>query len=172
MEKDPLRRTLQLPIHKKSVPHKNCNMDDFITQVSKQTGVDESQARSFIGKILDFCKKNAPEDVTKDISTKVPGADQLMTEAAKEGEKDVPDLLKPCMPVLDMLKKLIGQVIPGGSDAAKTAQVSEIMAKSGVSPEQGADMISKLLDFLKGKVGPETVSKLTEQVPALQSVAG
>lgn len=152
----------------KSVPNKIlCTMDGFIKQVSSQVGVDESQASSFIGKILDFVKKNADSDVSKEISSKVPGADELISKAtASDGSTN--DLLKPCMPVLEMFKKLIGQVF--GQDASKAAEVTEIMSKSGVSPTQGADMIQKLLEFLKGKVGPDTVSKLTEQVPALQAV--
>lgn len=127
-------------------------MDDFIKQVSSSTGVDESQAKSFIAQILEFIKSNASEDVTKDISENVPGAAQLVSEEA--GSTKTNDLLTPCMPVLEMLKKLLDQVF--GGDASKVAEVSEIMTKSGVSPQQDVNMISKLLEFLKGKVGPET----------------
>lgn len=145
-------------------------MDQFIKQVSTQTGVDESQAKDFIGKILEFINKNAPEEVTKDISAKIPESDKLIADAktaASSGSTDN-ELLKPCMPVFEMLKKLINDIV--GGDAAKAVEVANIMEKTGVSPEQGAGMIQKLLTFLEGKVGADTVKKLTEQVPALQGV--
>ena len=139
-------------------------MDAFIKQVSSSAGVDETEARNFLGKLLDFIKKNAPEDVSADISAKVPGADEVMKDATTPSN----DLVKQCMPVLDMLKKLVEQVM--GGDAAKAAELTEICSKSGVTPEQGGAMIQKLLDFLKEKVGPDTVTKITEQLPALQAV--
>ena len=139
-------------------------MDAFIKQVSSSAGVDEAEARSFLGKLLDFIKKNSPEDVSADISAKVPGADEVMKDATAPSN----DLLKQCMPVLDMLKKLVEQVM--GGDAAKAAELTEICTKSGVTPEQGGAMIQKLLEFLKDKVGPDTVTKITEQLPALQAV--
>lgn len=145
-------------------------MDQFIKQVSTQTGVDESQARVFFGKILEFVKRNASEEVTKDISAKIPEAEKLIgdAKAASDSGSANNDLLKPCMPVLEMLKKLINDII--GGDGAKAVEVANIMEKSGVSPEQGASMIQKLLTYLEGKVGADTVNKLTEQIPALQTV--
>lgn len=118
-------------------------MNDFIKQVSSSTGVDESQAKSFIAQILTFIKSNASEDVTKDISENIPGTAQLVSEETESMSKMTNDLFKPCMPVLEQLKKLLGQVF--GGDASKVAEVSEIMTKSGVSPQQGTNMISRLL---------------------------
>lgn len=143
-------------------------MDAFIKQVASKTGVDEAEAKGFIGNILGFIQKNASEDVTKEINAKLPAADQLISEASSASTEQQPtnDLLKPCMPVLELLKKLLAPLL-GGSD---TAAVTQIIAKSGVSPEQGAGMIQMLMDFLRDKVGPETVNKLTEQVPALLSI--
>ena len=145
-------------------------MEDFVKQISSSTAVSEDQVRSFLGKMLDFIKANAPEDVADDISAKVPGADGLSREAIAVPPRDSDNgMLKPCMPVLDMLKKLIGQVL--GGDAAKTEEITDIMARSGVAPDQGAEIIQKLLAFLKDKVGPDTVTKIVEQVPALQTIA-
>ena len=58
------------------------------------------------------------------------------------------------MPILEKLQQLI----------------SDVMEKSGVPPEKGAEMVQKLLSFMEGKVGPETINKLKEQVPALQTI--
>lgn len=144
-------------------------MDQFIKQVSSQTGIEESKAKEFIGRILDFVQKNAPEEVTRDISAKLPDVDKLIGEATSSSASTTDnELLKPCMPILEMLKKLINNIV--GGDAANAVEVANIMEKSGVSPEQGAGMIQKLLTFMEGKVGPETVTKLKEKVPALQSI--
>ena len=150
-------------------------MDSFIKKVSTQTGVDEATTRKFLGEILNFAKKNAPEQVTRDISAKLPDVDKLIDEAnstttpGSDGEAQKPnDLLKPCMPLLDMIKKLIEDII--GGDAAKAVEVANIMERSGVPPEKGAEMIQKLLGFMEEKVGPETISTLKEQVPALQTI--
>ena len=72
------------------------------------------------------------------------------------------------MPLLDMIKKLIEDII--GGDAAKAVEVANIMERTGVPPEKGAEMIQKLLGFMEEKVGPETISTLKEQVPALQTI--
>ena len=151
-------------------------MDSFIKQVSKQAGIDEATTRKFLGQILSFAKTNAPQEVTRDISAKLPDVDKLIDEAnstttpSPDGEPQKPgnDLLKPCMPLLDMIKKLIEDII--GGDAAKAVEVANIMERTGVPPEKGAEMIQKFLGFMEEKVGPETISTLKEQVPALQTI--
>ena len=150
-------------------------MDSFIRQVSTQTGIDEATTRKFLGQILHFAKKNAPEEVTRDISAKLPDVDKLIDEATStttpgpDGEPQKPnDLLKPCRPLLERIKKLVEDII--GGDAAKTIEVANIIERSGVPPEKGAEMIQKLLGFMEEKVGPETISTLKEQVPALQAI--
>ena len=136
---------------------------------------DKIVSRKFLGQILHFAKKNAPEEVTRDISAKLPDVDKLIDEATStttpgpDGEPQKPnDLLKPCMPLLEMIKKLVEDII--GGDAAKTIEVANIIERSGVPPEKGAEMIQKLLGFMEEKVGPETISTLKEQVPALQAI--
>lgn len=150
-------------------------MDSFIKKLSAQTGVDEVTTRKFLGKILDFARKHAPEEVTRDISAKLPDVDKLIDEAnstttpGPDGEPQKPnDLLKPCMPLLDMIKKLIEDII--GGDAAKAVELANITERTGVPPEKAADMIQKLLVFMEEKVGPETISTLKVQVPALQTI--
>ena len=144
-------------------------MDEFIKQTASQVGVEESQAKEFVGKIMAFVNKNSSDEVSKDINAKAPEVDSLV-DMVKSGSGAENDMLKPCMPILEKLKDLLPQFF-GGDAAKQTVEVTEIMTKSGVSPQQGAEMISKVLEFLKTKVGPGTVNKITEQVPALQSVA-
>ena len=110
--------------------------------------------------------------MSRDISAKLPAVDKLIDEAAAtptpESTDTPKELFKPCMPLLDMIKKLIEDIV--GGDAAKTVEVATIMEKSGVPPEKGAELIQKLLGFLEQKVGQETISTLKEQVPALQTI--
>lgn len=134
--------------------------------------IHNTAVKKFLGEILSFAKKYAPAEVSRDISAKLPAVDKLIDEAASSTTPESTDapneLLKPCMPLLDMLKKLIEDIV--GGDAAKAVEVANIMEKSGVPPEKGAELIQKLLSFLEDKVGPETISTLKEQVPALQTI--
>lgn len=174
-------------------------MDDFIRSTSSKVGVDESQARNVIGQVLGFMKDNAPKDFDFNgkVASQIPGVEKLMaevTEAATaadaggggEGEQQREtaaddsdndndnDLLKPCMPILDMLKELVAKFF--GDDAARSlgegAALTQIMAQSGVSPEQGASMVQKLVAFLEEKVGSEQVRELTDKIPAVRKFIG
>lgn len=149
-------------------------MDDFISRTAASTHCDEDQVRSFVGQILEFIKKKHDDDssASDDIIAKIPGADQLLTrdvvvddDVTKPAVSDN-EMLKPCMPVLNMMKEWMEKLLlmTGGGDAA---QLTSIVNKSGVSVDQGASIIQELLDFMKLKVGPDTVNKITEQIPAL-----
>ena len=78
--------------------------------------------KTFLGEILSFAKKYAPAEVSRDISAKLPAVDKLIDEAAAtptpESTDTPKELFKPCMPLLDILKKLIEDIV--GGDAAKT----------------------------------------------------
>ena len=144
----------------------------FSSYFSLYCSIHHAAVKKFLGEILSFVKKYAPAEVSRDISAKLPAVDKLIDEAAATPTPESTDtpneLLKPCMPLLDMIKKLIEDIV--GGDAAKTVEVATIMEKSGVPPEKGAELIQKLLGFLEQKVGPETISTLKEQVPALQTI--
>lgn len=136
-------------------------MDQFIKQAASAVGVDEAQAKNFVGLVLEQITKKTPE-VTTDIESKISGARALIDETVEKKEDNA--MLKPCMPVLDMLKNLIDQLTGGN------AGMLEIVQKSGVTPEQGADLLKKILPFLEEKLGAETVKKITSQVPALSAI--
>lgn len=138
-------------------------MDELIKQAASFAGVDESQAKTFVGMVLDQIQKKSPEEVSAEIDTKIAGARALIDETMEK--KDENEMLKPCMPVLEMLKNLIDQLTGGN------AAMLDIVQKSGVSPEQGKDILEKVLDFLKEKLGPETVDQITTKVPFLSAIA-
>lgn len=140
-------------------------MDTFIKQASAQCGIDETKARSFTGMMMDFVQKNAPEEVSREISNKIPES-QALIDSVKNQDQGGQDMLKPCMPVLDVLKNLLAPLI--GKEGMQTAEVTGIMTKAGVNPTEGGEMIGKLLEFVKSKVGTDNFSKLTSDIPALQ----
>ncbi|CAJ1937267.1 unnamed protein product [Cylindrotheca closterium] len=135
-------------------------MDEFIKQAASAAGVDEAQAKKFVGMVLEQIQKKSPEEVTTEMDSKIPGARAVIDESVNQ--KDEKEM--PCMPVLDMIKNLIDQLTGGN------AGMLEIVQKSGVTPEQGTDMLKKILAFLEEKLGAETVKKITAQVPALSKI--
>ncbi|CAB9521179.1 expressed unknown protein [Seminavis robusta] len=145
-------------------------MDAFISQVATKTGIDESVVRTYIGLMLEFIQKKAPDGVTKEISANIPEAQPLIDSVSKEQQQGGSnnDLLKACMPILDLLKKLLAPLL--GDEAKDAAEVTNIMTKAGVNPAQGGELMDNLLEFLKQQIGPDTVKQLTANIPALQNL--
>jgi flagellar biosynthesis component FlhA len=80
--------------------------------------------------------------------------------------------------VLELIKKFltpflgvstVKQLIDSVEDGAELAI---ILQNLGISREQGVQMVKMLVDFLKETVSPETVQKITEQVPAIKVFMG
>lgn len=138
-------------------------MDEFVKKISQEHGIDEAKVNEVMNKVLQIIKGSAPQDVRETIEENV----RQDTNAAAPASNN------PCMPVLDLLKNLLAKF--GGEKAVgifEGGQLAEIMAKSGISLEQGTSMVQKLMDFLREKCGPETADKVLEQVPAVKSFIG
>jgi endogenous inhibitor of DNA gyrase (YacG/DUF329 family) len=80
--------------------------------------------------------------------------------------------------VIQMLKNLLQPIF--GESAVKLidsvedgAELAVVLEKLGISRAQGVQMVKMLLDFLKDNVAsPETVQKITQQVPAIKVFLG
>lgn len=170
-------------------------MDGLIEKVSSTLGLDEIVVKRAIGGILEFLKDNVGEDFDfNKIVGKLQGADTLIenadkplpetaeraegTAASPGGSSTIIQLITWILsagPVLDILKKILSiffgesavQMIDSAGDGAELVGK---LNKLGLSTEQGKQMVSMLISFMKSKVGDETIDELTDKIPALKAV--
>jgi hypothetical protein len=76
-------------------------------------------------------------------------------------------------PIFDLLKKMLSTFFGEGAvqmleSSKDSADMMAILSNLGISHETAKHMMTLLVSFLNEKVGPETVEKLSECVPALQ----
>ena len=168
-------------------------MDELIRLVVDRLGLDENVTRKAIGAVLAFLKDQVGEDFDfSKITSQLQGAESLMNDseaqtAAREGVETksskptgiiglILSIMK-AFGVLEILKKLLATFF--GESAVKMiesvsegAELAVVLNKLGISQEQGATIVKMIVNFMKDKIDPETVEKLTEQVPALKALVG
>jgi hypothetical protein len=53
--------------------------------------------------------------------------------------------------------------------AGDGAELVDLLNKLGLSTDQGKSMVNMLVEFMRGKLGPEVVDKLKDQIPAVKA---
>lgn len=168
-------------------------MDELVSKVVGQLGLDEKQAKQAFGALLAFIKTHVGDDFDfSGLLAKIPGAETTLRDAEADdnvptsGTKAGPNSLSivgivtwflETLGVMDILKKLLSTFFGENAvqmlDSAKDgAELVTVMDKLGITKEQGIKMAKMLVDLVKYNVGPETVDKLAAQVPALRALLG
>jgi nucleoid DNA-binding protein len=168
-------------------------MDELIKQVVEKLGLDQEVVNKAIGAVLKFMKDHAGKDIdfANEILNKLPGAETLV----KDADKPLPPESAPRAnsegggatsllmaiinfifnsPIMDIIKKLLGMVFGEGAvkmidSAGGGVEVAGIMNKLGISQEQGTQIVSMLISFMKNKVGADTVDKIISEIPAVKA---
>jgi hypothetical protein len=167
-------------------------MDKLIKKVVDQLGLDEEITRKALGALLIFLKSHVGEDFDfSEILTKLEGAEALIKSAEEEPLPEdnnargaqggstflsliVMVLKSPLMaPILAILKQFLGvfmpSVLPMLESAGDGAELVDLLNKLGLSTDQGKSMVNMLVEFMRGKLGPEVVDKLEDQIPAVKA---
>jgi hypothetical protein len=170
-------------------------MDELIKKVVDQLGLDEEITRKALGALLGFLKSHVGEDFDfSEILTKLKGSEALIKSAEEESlPKDIAArsveggspfvslilmvLKSPLMaPILAILKQFLGVFMPSAlpmlESAGDSAELVGLLNKLGVSTDQGRSMVNMLVEFMRGKLGPEVVEKLVDQIPAVKAFVG
>ena len=167
-------------------------MDELTRLISARLGLEEGVVRKATGALLRFLDEQSGSgfDFNKILSS-LPGAEGLMKdEEAEQAVRSAPRASGPsgifglvfhlifsllqAFGVIAILKKLLTNVF--GENAAKMidtfsdgAQLAAVLGKLGIDHQQGLKMVRMVVDYMKEKVDPETIDKLTEQVPAVKA---
>jgi hypothetical protein len=126
-------------------------MQDFIQSAVSQLGINEDQAKSATGGLLNFLKNQGNGNVQALIA-KLPGAEGLMQDAGSSESGGG-----------GMLGGLGSKL--GGSGGALAA-----LQGSGLDASQAGPFVKMLVDYAKQKAGPELVEQVIAKVPALKTL--
>ncbi|MGH7828447.1 MAG: DUF2780 domain-containing protein [Candidatus Binatia bacterium] len=127
-------------------------MQEFIESAVSQLGINEDQAKSATGGLLNYLKDQDGHDVQALIA-KLPGAEDLMKSMGSGSESGGSGMLG------GLGSKL------GGSGGAMAA-----LQGSGLDASRAGPFVKMLVDYAKQKVGPEQVEQVLAKVPALKNL--
>ena len=127
-------------------------MDELISRLTQAVGIDESTAQSAIGIIFNFLTKEGPDDVVSQVMAAIPGAQELLQQAAEGGDGGGGGLMG-----------AIGGLV-GGGGIMGAAQ--ELMG-TGLDMGQIQNVTQEVIGFAREKAGDETVAQLVSAIPGL-----
>lgn len=135
------------------------SVDEFISKITGQLGIGESQGRSATGGILNFIKGQLDEGTFNSMLEKLPGADSLMSESSS-GKPGGGGLM-------GSLTSMAGGLLGGGDSGA--AGIAEALGDSGLSLDKVPGFLSALVPFLKEKLGDDLFGTLAKNVPGINA---
>ncbi len=133
-------------------------MDEFISMVTKQLGIDESQSKSATGGILNVIKGQLDESTFGSLLGQLPGAESLLKEAGSAQPAGGGGLM-------GSLTSMAGGLL--GGKAGGIADITKAIGSSGISLDKASGFLTMLVSFLKDKLGDEVFSKLAASLPGL-----
>lgn len=142
-------------------------MDELIQQLIDKLGIDQDTATSATNKAMALVKQQAGDDLFSKISGAIPGAG----EAADAGGGDEPsEDSTGGGGLLGSIAGMASGVLGGsGSDAVGLASA---LGATGLSTDQLGGFVTTVIEFLKDKLGDETVDQLLAKVPMLKMLVG
>lgn len=131
-------------------------MQEFIQAVMSQLGVNENQAQSATGGLLQFLKNQADGNEVHTLISKLPGAEDLM-KSVGSGSPGGGGLLGG-----------LGAAI--GGTAGGSAGLLSLLQGSGLGGGTAGSFVKMFVDYAKQKAGPDLVEQVLAKVPALKSL--
>ncbi len=121
-------------------------MKELIDLLVQNVKVDERQARGGAGLLLKVARDKLGTQQFSSMLGGVPGLEDLIGQAPQAGG----------------LGKLFGGLASslGGSNGAVIAQIVSGFGSLGLSPDHARKMAPVMMQFLRGKVGPETAEQI------------
>jgi hypothetical protein len=134
-------------------------MTDVVSDLAGTCGINPDLARKGLGAVLEFFKSKLPADAFAQVSSAVPGADGMMA-AAQSGATSSGGILSA---VTGAVSKLFG----GGA-----AELASKLTQLGFSAEQLQAFLPRVMEFFKGRLPADVVSKVSGLLPAAPTSAG
>jgi hypothetical protein len=123
-------------------------MNELVTRLSQQLNIDEKQARGGVAILFKAAKDKLGSAEFGKLLGPVSGVDALIKEAPQGGG------------LLGGLASL------AGGNAALIATIVSGFSKLNLSTDHAQKFVPIVLDYLRGQVGPEAVSKLEQTLRA------
>jgi hypothetical protein len=132
-------------------------MQEFIQSAVSQLGINEEQAKSATGGLLNFLKNQGGANEAQTLIAKIPGAEDVMQSAGASSESS---------------GNLGGGGMLGGLTSAMGQSGGALAALqgSGLSASQAGPFVKMLVDYARQKAGPETVDRVLDKVPAIKAM--
>jgi hypothetical protein len=134
-------------------------MADIASELASKTGINVESAQKGLGVVLGLLKSKLPAESFSKVSAAIPGADDMMADAADAGGQATGG-------VLGAVKGAVGKLFGGGTDAL----VSKF-GQLGMSADQIQGFIPKVLEFLRGKVPENVMKQISGLLPVPQETA-
>jgi len=132
-------------------------MDEFIKLISAQLGLNPEKGKAATGSILSLIKDQLDEQTFAQITSKLPGVQQLIS-AGDSGSSSGGGML-------GSLTSMAGSLL--GGKAKAVAEVTATLSKHGLSVDKIPQYLSMLIEFLKAKLGNDLFAKVAAKLPEL-----
>jgi len=131
-------------------------MTDIISSLASHAGISPDMARKGMGAVLEMCKHKLPPEAYSKVSAAIPGADGMIAAAADQPPSTAPQ----SGGMVDSLTSSIGKIF-GGPGAELAGKLSAV----GFSAEQLKGFLPPVFEFLKDKVPPDALKKISSMLP-------
>lgn len=137
-------------------------MEEFIKMATSKLGASESSVRSATSGVLQMIQGKAGAADFSELTTKLPGASELLGQASVSSGKGGG--------MLGGLMKNASSM--AGGKLGATMGLIGMFKGSGLDMKQATAFGPMLLAFVKDKVGGDLVGRILAKVPELQKLAG
>ena len=130
-------------------------MEELIKQIASQVSIPNDTAKNALSGILGFTKSNVTGDLFSKIAAVIPGADELVSNAAANESTGGG--------LLGNLAKQAASAIGGNLGGA--IGLASVFSKLNLDTSQAGSIISTFAGFLKEKGGDSLFDQLKAELP-------
>jgi hypothetical protein len=134
-------------------------MSETIGELASNSGLSIEQAKKGLGALLSSMKGHLPPESFSRLKEVVPDADQMMAGAEQSGPE-------PSGGILGAISSGFGKLF-GGGEAAATAKLTQM----GFSADQLQRFLPNALEFLKSKLPPDVMNRISSLIPGAEATA-
>ena len=158
----PLNQSKMSRCETEFVAPRDRSMEELLQQLVKNLGLDPQLAENATAKVMGMLKGQLGEELFSKITTAIPGAsesaEQGLSRSAEEGAGGM----------LGQLASLASDALGGG--AGQGIELAGLLKAAGLGTDQFAGFAQTILEFLREKLGEDTLSEILEKFPVLKTL--
>jgi hypothetical protein len=154
-------------------------MQEFIQSAASKLGISEEKVSEFTGGLLAKVKEYADNDTVQSLISKVPGLDKLLHSHTSAEEPEAEPASSGASGFLGglggaggMLGGLASKAQAAIGAATSIGDIAGLAQKAGLDASKASQYAKMFVDFLRQKVGEDTVNKVVSKVPGLAALIG